>query len=60
MVEIIYDHITQNGTKNIVEYWCDSNSLTRFNFIKSKADCTNVIMRHLSLINYLKKYAFRG
>lgn len=60
MVEIIYDNITQGGAKNIVEYWSDKNSLTRFNFLKSDGDFANIKMRHITLIDYLKNYAFRG
>lgn len=60
MVEIIYDNITQDGIKNIIEYWSDKNSLTRFNFLKNDGDFTNIKMRHITLIDYLKKYAFRG
>ena len=60
MVEIIYDNITKGGTKNIVEYWSDKNSLTRFNFLKNDGDFTNIKMRHITLIEYLKNYAFKG
>lgn len=60
MVEIIYDNVTQGGAKNIVEYWSDRNSLTRFNFLQSDSDFANIKMRHITLIDYLKKYAFRG
>lgn len=58
MVEIIYDNIIQG--KTIVECWSDKNSLTRFNFLKSNNDFVNIKMRHITLIDYLKKYAFRG
>ena len=60
MVEIIYDNITKDGTKNTVEYWSDKKSLTRFNFLKHDGDFTNIKMRHITLIGYLKKYAFKG
>lgn len=60
MVEIIYDNITKGGTKNIVEYWSDKNSLTRFNFLKNDGDFVNIKMRHITLIEYLKNYAFKG
>ena len=60
MVEIIYDNITKGGTKNIVEYWSDKNSRTRFNFLKNEGDFANVKMRHITLIEYLKNYAFKG
>ena len=60
MVEIIYDNITQGGTKNIVEDWSDKKSLARFNFLKHDGDFANVKMRHITLIDYLKHYAFRG
>lgn len=60
MVEIIYDNITEGGAKNIVEYWSDKNSLTRFNFLKNDGDFANIKMRHITLIDYLKNYAFRG
>ena len=60
MVEIIYDNITECGTKNIVEYWSDKNSLTRFNFLKNDSDFANIKMRHITLIEYLKNYAFNG
>ena len=56
MVEIIYDNITKGGTKNIVEYWSDKNSLTRFNFLKNDGDFANIKMRHITLIEYLKNY----
>ena len=60
MVEIIYDNITRGATKNIVEYWSDKNSRTRFNFLKNDGDFANVKMRHITLIEYLKNYAFKG
>ena len=60
MVEIIYDNITKGGTKNIVEYWSDKNSLTRFNFLKNDGDFANIKMRNITLIEYLKNYAFKG
>ena len=60
MVEIIYDNITKGGAKNIVEYWSDKNSRTRFNFLKNDGDFANVKMRHITLIEYLKNYAFKG
>ena len=60
MVEIIYDNITKGGTKNIVEYWSDKNSRARFNFLKYNGDFANVKMRHITLIEYLKNYAFKG
>ena len=60
MVEIIYDNITKCGTKNIVEYWSDKNSLTRFNFLKNDSDFVNIKMRHITLIEYLKNYAFKS
>lgn len=60
MVEIIYDNITKGGTKNIVEYWSDKNSLTRFNFLKNDGDFANIKMRHITLIEYLKNHAFKG
>ena len=60
MVEIIYDNITKGGTKNIVEYWSDKNSLTRFIFLKNDGDFANIKMRHTTLIKYLKNYAFKG
>lgn len=60
MVEIIYDNITEGGAKNIVEYWSDKNSLTRFNFLKRDNDFANIKMRHITLIDYLKNYAFKG
>ena len=59
MVEIIYDNITKGGTKNIVEYWSDKNSRTRFNFLKNDGDFANVKMRHITLIEYLKNYVFK-
>ena len=60
MVEIIYDNITKGGTKNIVEHQSDQNSRTRFNFLKNDGDFANVKMRHITLIEYLKNYAFKG
>ena len=60
MVEIIYDNITKGGAKNIVEHWSDKNSRTRFNFLKNDGDFANVKMRHITLIEYLKNYAFKG
>ena len=60
MVEIIYDNITKDGTKNTVEYWSDKNSLARFNFLKHDGDFANVKMRHITLLEYLKNYAFKG
>ena len=60
MVEIIYDNITKGGTKNIVEYWSDRKSLVRFNFLKNDGDFANIKMRHITLLDYLKNYAFRG
>lgn len=60
MVKITYDNITQGGAKNIVEYWSDKNSLTRFNFLKNDGDFANIKMCHITLINYLKNYAFRA
>lgn len=60
MVEIIYDNITKGGTKNIVEYWSDKNSLARFNLLKNDGDFANIKMRHITLIKYLKNYAFKG
>ncbi len=60
MVEIIYDNITKGGTKNIVEYCSDKNSLIRFNFLKNDGDFANIKMRHITLIEYLKNYTFKG
>lgn len=60
MVEIIYDNIAHGGKKSVAECWSDKNSLTRFNFLKNNGDFTNIKMRHITLIDYLKKYAFRG
>ena len=60
MVEIIYDNITKGGSKDIVEYWSDKNSLARFNLLKNDGDFANVKMRHITLIEYLKNYAVKG
>ena len=60
MVEIIYDNITKGGTKNIVEYWSDKKSLARFNFLKSDGDFANIKMRHITFLEYLNNYEFKG
>lgn len=60
MVEIIYDNNTKGGAKNIVEYWTDKNARTRYAFLKNDSDFINIKMRHITLIEYLKKYFLRG
>lgn len=60
MIEIIYDNNTQGGAKNIKEFWCDRNALTRFNFLKNDGDFVNIKMCKISLFEYLKKYVFKG
>lgn len=58
MVEITYTNIT-SGIK-CKETWNDKNSLIRFNFLKNDGDFADIKMKHITLIEYLKKYAFKG